>query len=133
MGLAGLVGWLWLSSCATTQPDAPPPPAATYEEEVTRASRAIADQKKKLRYNPVQCTCPAFEVELGPRWVRVAIEGLDDIDSLAAGLKTRAVGDHRSDRLEYYEVLGDLSTSPEYCGQGALYLRLSIEAIPPGR
>lgn len=117
--------------CATTSSDEPPqaPPAPTYEEEITRASSAVADKNKVLRYNPVKCNCPPFEVQLGPRWVRVLVEDLASPDSVAAGLLQTAQRDLKADQLVAYRVIGDLSTSPEYCGQGALFLTLSVEAL----
>jgi hypothetical protein len=120
-----------LVGCATTSPDepAPAPPAPTYEEEITRASQAVAEKNKVLRYNPVKCNCPPFEVHLGPRWVRVVLENLASPDSVAAGLLKTAQRDLKKDQLIHYDVIGDLSTSPEYCGQGALFLTLSVDAL----
>ena len=126
-----LAALLFVAACGTTSPppkEAEPPPA-TYEEEVSRAAKAVSELEKIVRYNPVNCSCPAFEVLLGQRWVRVQVDGADDPTSVAGVFRARAKRDLANDKLERYSVVGDLSASGDYCAQGALYLSLSVDAV----
>lgn len=115
-------------ACATTGGDPPaaePPPP--FEEQVENAARVARDQPALVvRYNPVQCPCPAFEVQLGARWIRLQVEGTDVADSPAAALEARGIRDRAADRVAHYEVRGDLSTSARRCAQGALFLTLLV-------
>lgn len=123
---------LVLARCAGPElrEEPPPAPAASFAEELRKAAEVTA-QKPALvvRYNPVQCNCPGFEVQVGPRWVRVAIDGTKDATSPAARLLARAKADHGEDKVVQYTVAGELDPSPERCAQGAYYLTLSLVSV----
>ncbi len=128
VGLAAL-----LLGCATAPDAAPvkdPPPqeALTHEESLRRVLSATADQETKvLRYSPVKCACPAFEVRIGLRWLRVELDGLDDPASLASRLLTVARNDDEGGHPREYLTRGDLATSLKRCGPGTLFADYGLE------
>jgi hypothetical protein len=75
----------------------------------------------RVRANPVGCGCPAFEVEIGGRWLRAAvIEGESlAIEALVAGVEVtpRAV----------FRVEGELGGELLACGRAALYVTLEVD------
>ena len=108
----------------------PPPVIETPEEALRRAAELTSDQSDQtVRHNPVPCACPVFEVLLGERWVRVEIDGLDDVDTEASRLLMLARQDEAKGVVRRYTVRGDLATSPRRCGPGALYLRFSLDSL----
>lgn len=128
--VAGLA--LSLLACGTTQVEKPKPPEKpkTVEEEISRAAEvATAQERLVVRYNPARCQCPAFEVQLGPHWVRLEVSGADDKEGPAAVLLGRAKADLGAGRIPHYRFKGELSSSPKRCAQGAYYLSASVESL----
>ncbi len=122
-----LLGSLLLACGTTRAKKGVPPKPVPYHEEVRQAARLSAEQPGHVvRYNPVKCNCPHFEVQLGARWIRLQLEGDKVVDSPAARLLGRAEKDFAAGNLQRYPVIGDLSTSLNRCGQGALFLTLSV-------
>ncbi len=100
-----------------------------FEQAVRQAAQVAAEQKALVvRYNPVTCNCPDFEIQLGARWVRLDLEGADVEESAAGKLVIKARADVANGVLRRYPVQGDLSTTPRRCAQGALFLTLSVAA-----
>ncbi len=120
--------------CATAGMDGPPVPtpveAGSLEDQIEAAARAASEgPTQTVRYNPVKCTCPPFEVQLGLRWVRVELESADDPESLASRLTLRAKEELDNDPPPVYVVTGDLTTSARRCGSGTLYLVLGVDLL----
>lgn len=129
--LAGLIGALvLLGACSANRtPTGQPAEPETYDEEVrTLAGQASDSPLKVIRFNPVSCQCPPFEIQLGARWVRLLVNGTEEPQSPAGLLATEAAADLAAGRIEHYRVEGELSTSPQRCAQGALYLTLALES-----
>ncbi|MFT7622694.1 MAG: hypothetical protein ACI9WU_001869 [Myxococcota bacterium] len=131
--MARLTLGLALVACSAANPrPADPPPDLPLEDEVVNAARVAAEQPELVvRYNPVRCSCPPFEIQLGARWVRLHIEGLQEPDgpapdSPAGKLLATASADLQAGAVRHYRVAGDLGQSPSKCGQGALFLSLSL-------
>ena len=123
MRALGLV--LIVAACASTTPaqKVGSSSSETYADEVVNAAAVAATEPEVvLRYNPVRCTCPPFEVQLGARWVRVRVAGLDSKGSAASQLLVKAKADLDASRVVQYPVKGELGTTTSQCGQGALFL-----------
>lgn len=63
----------------------------------------------RARYNPPVCPCPAFEIEVGGRWIRVRMIDIDPDVPLAARL-ARAVDEGASAAIgdqSFIYVIGD--------------------------
>ena len=105
----------------------PPPTPVPFADELRQAAEVAAQQPQLvLRYNPVQCACPAFEVQVGPHWVRVELEGAADPLSPAGQLLARAKADLDQRQVPHYAVKGELDPKPRKCAQGAYCLTLSV-------
>lgn len=81
----GLVGATLLAACShagahgAVRRTTPPPSAQAFAERVAQLVEGhAADAPWALRYNPVRCACPPWEVRLGDAWVRCAVEPGDD-------------------------------------------------------
>ncbi len=121
--------WLGLLAvgCATDGPQKAPPPPKTWVEEVERAAKVAAAQPTLvLRYNPVTCSCPPFEVQIGSRWARALVDDLDKPGSPASLLLERAIAERKARRVGQYTIKGKLNPSSQPCGQGAVYLTVSV-------
>ena len=120
-----------ITACATTSASQPKTVSNPLEDAIQRDLARAGDQTKHvLRHNPVTCRCPAFELEVGARWVRVALSEIDEPESLAQSLQKQAEQDTKESRLQNYTVYGSLLDTIQRCGQGAPYLTLSLEAPP---
>ena len=116
---------LLVMACATVAPPPPDAPrtAESYEAEVINAAEvAAAEPEIVVRYNPVRCSCPPFEVQLGARWVRVKLAQMSEPASLAATLLKKAKQARQARQIPHYPVRGQLGTSTYRCSQGAVYL-----------
>ena len=121
---------LMLLGCASAPAKKKPPQDMTYKEAIRRAVAITAAQSQMVvRYNPVRCSCPPFEVQVGSRWVRLALDDVEVAESTAAQLNTRARGDADAKAVNHYRVTGDLDTSLSRCAQGTLYLTLSVDSV----
>lgn len=80
-----------------------------------------------LRYNPIDCDCPPFEVRAGERWVRVALPESEDPESASAALAGKAKEDRESDDLITYRVPLELdSSSARFCANGTPYFDVEL-------
>lgn len=116
---------LILPACATVAPTARDAPrtAESYEAEVINAAEvAAAEPEVVVRYNPVRCSCPPFEVQLGARWVRVKLAQMSEPGSLAASLLKNAQRALDAGKIQHFPLRGQLGTSTYRCSQGAVYL-----------
>lgn len=105
----------------------PPPGPLPYPDELRQAAEVTAQQAALVvRYNPAQCACPPFELQVGPRWVRVELEGEKDPATPASALLARARTDLDQRRVPHYSVKGELDPKPRKCAQGAYCLTLSV-------
>lgn len=125
---------LWALGCASTPAvvpeEEPVQPPLTYEEELRRALEVTSDQPiKMLRYSPVKCVCPAFEVRVGLYWLRVELEALDKTTSGSSRLLSRAQNDEAAGQPREYATRGDLSTKLKRCGPGTLYAEYELETF----
>ena len=119
-----------LAACSHTTATAPKTVANSLEDAIQKDLARAGDQPKHvLRHNPVLCRCPPFELELGARWVRVALTEIDVPDSPAFKLHATALEDTKKQRLVTYPVHGSLLSTIQRCGQGAPYLTFTIEPI----
>ena len=122
---------LWLSACSP--PAAVPtktPPSGLEEAIEQDLARSGDEGRYVLRHNPVVCNCPPFELELGARWVRVALSDATLVGSPAARLQAQAKADTTEGLLKSYPVDGTLSSDLLRCGQGAPYLTLTLDTPP---
>ena len=116
-------------SCASTTTETRVDEPLSYEEQIRNAASVAADQPQVfVRYNPATCECPAFEVKMGSRWVRVALNDINEPDSEAFKLSFRAKQDMEANKVPHYGVKGELGTSTRRCAQDTLYLDLSVES-----
>lgn len=86
-------------------------------EEAT-AEPVVEQTQFKVRYNPADCACPPYEVQVGDRWQRVFfdIEDRTQIDALqnASALETLVISARLTDREQAaengvrYRVVRDL-------------------------
>jgi hypothetical protein len=119
---------LVLNSCATysTTQDKEAPPLS-YEDELRQAAKVMATQAHLVvRYNPVKCSCPPFEIQIGSRWVRVAFEKSKVPNSAAAKLNTKAAKETKQGAIEHYKVKGELDDSINRCAGRSVYLSVAI-------
>ena len=137
MGRRSRVCWaalIFVGGCVTAPVEGPPAPViqepGSLEEQVENAAQLASEAPVQVvRYNPVKCACPMFEVRLGDRWVRVHVDGVDDPESLGGRLLQRAKNEADHEPPPIYSVTGDLSTSARRCGQGTLCLSLGVDAV----
>ncbi len=105
----------------------PPPAAQAFAERVAQLIEGHpADAPWALRYNPVRCTCPPWEVRLGDAWVRCAVEPGDDevarvLAAARPGSSLQVVGTARD----------ELARCP---GTQAPVVKLEVDSVlaPPG-
>lgn len=120
--------FLWLSACSPPAAVPTKTPHSGLEEAIEQDLARSGDEGRYvLRHNPVVCNCPPFELELGARWVRVALTDAMLVGSPAARLQAQATVDTTNGLLTSYPVQGTLSTDISRCGQGAPYLTLTLE------
>ncbi len=135
LSLAVLLGSLAFG-CSTSNITSASSSAATtltVEEEIGRAAKMASGQPHLVtRYNPSRCQCPAFEVQLGPRWVRLEIAGSDSPGTPAAKLLSRALADFDAGKIPHYRFKGELSSTVRRCAQGAYFLSASIGSFSIG-
>ncbi len=138
---SALAGFLALGGCATA-----PTPGDAMRQRAVRDLQGLQVALKQarqapyqtVRYNPVSCECPAFEVLVydavagHPRWVRCAlVEGSTDQPALPHLFST-ARDDLMAERLATYALVGNLDTDLEAgCDNGAPSVTLVVEAVRP--
>ena len=123
-GLTIVVCALLLASCSQ-------PPLA--HQRLTalsdRLQQHFTQGETQLRNNPVECTCPPFEVLVGNHWYRVEL-----VDSSHPDWTLQGVFDLFKERLEQedYRPISlplELETSKWFfCGNGTPYFRVAIRS-----
>ena len=119
---------LVLNACATysTTQDKEAPPLS-YEDELRQAAKVMATQTHLVvRYNPVKCSCPPFELQIGSRWVRVAFEKSKVPNSAASKLNIKAAKETKQGGIEHYNIQGELDDSINRCAGRSIYLSVAI-------
>lgn len=123
--VAALAIALWLSAmtvtaCATQSQRALPPDFAA---RVTARISAAADQPTQtLRYNPIPCNCPAFEVQLEGHWHRVAFDAPAD-SPLMLALKAATEQDDAQQRR--FSLSGSFGSDLDTCAKGVIFVSFS--------
>jgi len=79
-----------------------------------------AEESHMIRWNPVNCDCPEWELQLRDRWLRTEIQ----MDDEALTLELEGGRDHAK-----VEVKGSLSPSPYRCGPSLLCGSLKVTGI----
>ena len=125
---------MWTALCLATLACATTKPQQVVEQspgvlEVLKDQASLASDNVQLilRYNPCQCACPPFEVQLGGRWVRAELEDLDDPQSAAVRLIGRARTDHNSGLFSEYSTPGSVKIANRRCDVGVVYAVVSVE------
>jgi hypothetical protein len=121
--LAGLATLLLLAGCAHEDP------VRERLKALNREIREAADAGSlALRCNPVGCDCPAFEVRVGERWVRVEVVDSADperpIEALREGC---AAGGEGIPGVLSVPVV--VESKAKQCGNGTTYFEVSL-AVP---
>jgi hypothetical protein len=120
---------LLLAGC--TRPDRH---EARVEALKARVSTLLAERAVPVRYNPVQCSCPPFELKLDDaRWQRIQMvdeSEPDDAERPTYTFVQKATEDHRSGlRTVYAEYLALEQSSPQSCPNGTLFFNVTV--VPP--
>ena len=123
----GLLLALFALGCATTKAIPEPKSSLGLLEALSSQAEELSDtQQIVLRYNPCQCACSPFEVQLGGRWVRAELDDLQDPESPAARLLVQAQMDHDSGLRSEYPTPGTVRLSEERCDGGVAYTVVSV-------
>lgn len=98
-----------LSGCASAPPDQP-----GSEGSLDALALALAaerpDELLVLRYNPVECDCPPWELQVGARWVRASVHGSSDEGESAFGaIEARGRRDLARGTDAVYRVRGEVA------------------------
>ena len=124
-----VIVWILGVSCGSSHSAVKPPSPPNIFEELDQAATAQSETGQVvLRYNPCICGCPAFELQIGKRWVRAGLEGEDDPESPAAKFAVQARTDHQNGVLSHYRVRGEVNPTPQPCDKGAIYMLVSVES-----
>lgn len=126
--LLALSTLLVLNACATySTPQNKDAPPLSYEDELRQAAKVMATQAHLVvRYNPVKCSCPPFELQIGSRWVRVAFEKSKVPDSAAEKLNTKAAQETKDGGIGHYKIKGELDDSINRCAGRSIYLSVAM-------
>jgi hypothetical protein len=113
-----------------------PPPLTPVEELRAVLEAASSSLWYELRYNPVPCDCPPYELRLGDSWVRVALRPpFEEEQGPTAALLARSSADLADERLAHYAVFGGLDDGVQRCETNALVARLDVaswsDQVPP--
>ena len=97
---------LLLTACGGAVPGRDMAPTDHAERRLDRAVRTADNEANRLedlpvlgRYSPTSCGCPPWELRVGGRWQRVALEGAPDVP-LEAGALVDLVVDVTNDVVE---------------------------------
>jgi hypothetical protein len=124
-----LLSALVATSCVTATPPLPADPLKAYVGEVQSSLQLAAEETTvMIRYNPVSCNCPPFEIQLGARWVRLEVRGTREEGSSAAAFLAQARADLETGHFKSYTVSGELATNTGICGQGTIHATFSLES-----
>lgn len=118
-------------SAACTRPD---PEQVRIQGLKKRLSTLLSESSVKIRFNPAECSCPAYELKLDDTgWVRVQIEDEsdpDDAERPAHDFMAKAREDHERGLRATYDVhLALEESSPSACANGTLFF--SVAVTPP--
>lgn len=96
-------------------------------------AQRVADAQKatshRVRYNPVPCGCPPFEVKLGGIWQRVAFDVPPDGDEPPTLAVRKVLTDGVPGAL--YDVDGSLEEALATCGSGVIYVTIRPRSLKP--
>jgi hypothetical protein len=114
-----------LAACAGGAAPRPGPARGDYRGILeARLAGVEPSGRFRLRANPVDCACPAFEVEVGGRWLRAAVvEGEREVL-----LALMEAFEEAPDAV--YLLDGELGGELLPCGKAALYVE--VEAVAWG-
>jgi len=115
---------------ACTRPD-------PYQQRLDLLSDALEitleEPHAHLRFNPAPCQCPAFELEAGGRWLRVAIVETESPAPTLEEFAARCETDLARDAATSYLVTASLDSSvPLFCPNGTPYFRIALHAVENG-
>jgi hypothetical protein len=121
-----LVLTLVLLAAACAQPD-------PYAARLAGTARALGEASDpgpvSFRYNPTDCSCPAWEVAVDGGWVRVDLTAPADATATLAGLRQRAMDDLADGHLATYPLKVSLdSNKPRFCDNGTPYYEMELLA-----
>lgn len=99
-----------------------------------RVDTLLSEGAVPVRYNPVPCACPPFELRLDDaRWQRIEMvdeSEPDDAERPTYSLIQKATEDHRSGlSIVYLKHLALEQSSPLSCPNGTLFFNVTV--VPP--
>ncbi|MCA9515604.1 MAG: hypothetical protein KC635_11730 [Myxococcales bacterium] len=125
---------LLMTGCASTPAaeEASGPPVMGYLERVkARVAAAQASPTHRIRFNPVVCDCPPYEVELEGVWQRVAFTNGDPQDPAVLLLEAAAQESQRRGTHAVWTVAGSLEDATMTCARGAIVVGFTIDVFEP--
>lgn len=93
-------------------------------EQARQAEEELDAVTFRLRYNPVECDCPGWEIELRGDWTRIAL--VTDSEELTQALLERATADEQAGAFAIYAVVGGLGHDWTTASTGMRYRTLHI-------
>ncbi len=113
---------LVLASCS--QPDA-------RQSQLSALAKELSQQFElgptPLRYNPVDCDCPPFEVKSSKGWIRVRFSDSQQVPDELLPLLEVAKEDLAQGGLSIYPRTLDLdSSTPRFCANGTPYFSVEL-------
>ena len=93
-------------------------------EQAHQAEEDLDAVAFRLRYNPVECDCPAWEIELRGEWTRILLTTEDD--ELLGALFERARDDEQERTFATYAVVGGLGRDWATASTGMRYRMLNV-------
>jgi hypothetical protein len=115
---------------AATLPSCPKPEAT--EVRMTDLVRVLKERSAgeapvPLRYNPVECGCPPFELKAGGRWVRVKVVKSAVPDLPPGKFESRCAEDLKQGDARRYGIGFSLaSAGPKFCANGTPYFLIAL-------
>ncbi len=111
-----------LASCA--QPDARQAQLKILSSDLTQQ---FGLGPVPVRYNPVDCDCPPFEVKSSRGWVRIQFGERQDLPEEVLPLLEDARKDLANGELSTFSRRLDLdSSTPRFCANGTPYFRVEL-------
>lgn len=108
------------------------PPIMSYLERVkARVLVARASPTQRIRFNPVACDCPPYELELDGVWQRAAFANTDLQAPAVLSLEEAALDSQKRGTLPVWTVAGTLEDTYQTCARGALVVGFTLEVFEP--
>ncbi len=125
MRRAWLVGIL-LTACSgeTVARVQPNPVRHDYEQRLLAVDTKVP---LTLRFNPAPCNCPAFELQLGERWLRAELTA-SDLDRLNAWMTWLAATPPEALPVAV-TIMGRIDRELQRTAQGAYAVRIDVAEI----